>query len=232
MLASDLLLQLGYALLVGAVLVSRAVLTRLLVAAAASALLLRAALWTDDLTTAAWMAALIGACLILLVRDLYESRAARVTGEEKTLLNSLVSGLSVGRARHLIDQGMWLNGKEGDVLVTEGEPAGHLYYLAEGEARVLSMGRQVGVCRDGDLIGELTVLSGESASATVVLSGPARFWCAPAEALRPYLAAHEDVRRAIDQGFAAALKSKLRATNRTIAEASSAPEAKPPLSIS
>ena len=219
MSSSMLLLQIGYALLIGAVLVSRAAVTRILAAGAGTALLLRALLWIDDLVTAAWMAALIGACLILLARDLYEHRAARVSGDEETMLNSLVAGLSVGRARHLIDQGMWLTGKQGDVLVTEGEPAGNLYYLAEGEARVTSMGRQVGVCRAGDLIGELTVLSGEAASATVVLAGPARFWCAPADALRPYLDAHSDVRRAIDRGFTAALKAKLRATNRTIAQA-------------
>ncbi|HEU0099787.1 MAG TPA: hypothetical protein VFQ67_13565 [Allosphingosinicella sp.] len=40
--------------------------------------------------------------------------------------------------------------------------------------------------------------------------------------LRPYLAAHEDVRRALEQGFALALKSKLRASNRTIAGAGEA----------
>ena len=61
--------------------------------------------------------------------------------------------------------------------------------------------------------------SGELASATVLLSGPARFWCAPAENLKPYVEAHEDIRRAIDHGFATALKAKLRASNRTIAEA-------------
>ena len=76
-------------------------------------------------------------------------------------------------------------------MTREGEPVDHLYYLAEGEARVLSMGQQVGLCRPGDLIGELTVLSGETASATVILNTPARFWCAPADDLRPYVEAHE-----------------------------------------
>ena len=51
------------------------------------------------------------------------------------MIDSLVAGLSQNRARHLIDQGMWLAGKEGDVLTREGEPVGHLYYLAEGEAQ-------------------------------------------------------------------------------------------------
>ena len=110
------------------------------------------------------------------------------------MLDSLVAGLSQNRARHLIDQGMWLTGKEGDVLTREGEPVDHLYFLAEGEARVMATGRQVGTCRAGDLIGELTVLSGETASATVILNGPARFWCAPADDLKPYVEANEDIR--------------------------------------
>ena len=132
---------------------------------------------------------------------------------------NLVVGVSQNRARHLIDQGDWLSGKEGDVLTREGETAGHLYYLAEGEARVLSQGRQVGLCHAGDLIGELTVLSGEAASATVILNGPARFWCARAEALKPYVDTHDDIKRAVEHGFASALKTKLRASNRAIAEA-------------
>jgi CRP-like cAMP-binding protein len=81
------------------------------------------------------------------------------------------------------------------------------------------MGSQVGTCRAGDLIGEITVLSGEKASATVTLNTPARFLCAPADDLRPYVEAHDDIRRAIEHGFATVLKSKLRASNRTIAEA-------------
>jgi len=165
------------------------------------------------------MGLLLGACLALLGRHYYERRGVRFTDEEKRMIDSLVAGLSKSRARHLIDQGIWLTGKQGDVLTREGEPVGHLYFLAEGEARVMSLGRQVGSCRAGDLIGELTVLSGETASATVILTGPARFWCAPAEDLRPYVEAHDDIKRAIEHGFATALKSKLRASNRTIAEA-------------
>ena len=41
---------------------------------------------------------------------------------------------------YLIDQGLWLTGTKGDVLTREGEPVDHLYYLADGEARVMSAG--------------------------------------------------------------------------------------------
>ena len=214
-----LLLQLSYALLVVAVLAPRMGPLRLLVALAALAGLLRALLFTQDPVLAAWNGVLLAACLVLLGRTFLERRGARFSDEEVRMLDSLVAGVSQKRARHLMEQGLWLTGKAGDVLTREGEPVGHLYFLAEGEARVMSGGKQVGTCRAGDLVGELTVLSGESASATVILNGPARFWCAPAENLKPYVEANDDIRRAIEHGFATALKSKLRASNRAIAEA-------------
>jgi hypothetical protein len=217
--ADGLLMQLGYALLVAAVLAPRMTHLRVLMALAALGVLVRALLWTDDPVTAAWMGLLLAASLFLLGRTWVERRAVHFTAEERKMIDSLVAGLSTSRARHLIDQGMWLTGKAGDVLTREGEPVGHLYYLAEGEARVTSLGRQVGICSAGDLIGELTVLSGEPASATVTLAGPARFWCAPAEHLKPYVEAHDDLKRAIEHGFAMALKAKLRASNKAIAEA-------------
>ena len=214
-----IVLQLSYLALVVAVLAPRMGPLRLLVALSALLGLLRALFWTGDVVTAFWMALLLGACLFLVGRTLYERRKVSFTAEETRMIDSLVAGLSQNRARHLIDQGIWLTGKSGDVLTREGEPVGHLYFLAEGEARVMSMERQVGTCRAGDLIGELTVLSGETASATVILNGPARFWCAPAENLKPYVEAHDDIRRAIEHSFATALKAKLRASNRAIAEA-------------
>lgn len=215
----DVLLQhASLALLVAAVLAARMTPLRILIALAAAAMLARALLWTHDFVTAGWSGLLLAACLLLLLRSLYERRDVRLSPEEQALLDSLVSGLSRNRARHLMDQGLWLAGKEGDVLTREGEPVERLYYLAEGEAKVTSGGRQVGMCRPGDLVGELSVLSGDTASATVTLTGPARFWCAPADDLRPYVEANEDIRRALEHGFAAALKAKLRATNRTIAE--------------
>jgi hypothetical protein len=191
---------------------------RLLIGAAALAGIGHA-IWVRDRVSLVWAMLLLAACLAMLGRRLWENRNVRFSAEEQAMLDRLFTELPRSRARHLIDQGLWLSGKAGDVLTREGETVDHLYYLAEGEARVLSMGSQVGLCRPGDLIGELTVLSGETASATVILNSPARFWCAPADDLRPYVEAHDDIRRAIEHGFATVLKAKLRASNRIIAEA-------------
>lgn len=165
---------------------------------------------------------LLATTLMLLARRLLSNKRVRFTAEEEPMIAHLLAGLSPSRARHLLDQGFWLSGHAGDVLTREEEPVGHLFYLASGEARVTSHGMQVGMCRAGDLIGEITVLSGERATATVTLTGPARFWCAPANVLRPYLEAHEAVRHALEHGFATSLQAKLRATNDRIVESAGA----------
>jgi hypothetical protein len=225
MSAVTLSTALAFALLIAAALAARPGVMRLLVAAAAAIFLGRALLLTHDRATAIGAILLLALCLLLLARGLYERRALSFTPDEQGVLDHLVAGLSQARARHLIDQGLWLSGKAGDVLTREGEPVARLYYLAEGEARVTSGGRQVGVCRAGDLVGELTVLSGERATATVTLDGPARFWCVGADLLRPYVEANEDIRRALEHSFAMALKAKLRASNRVIADAGAGTDA-------
>ena len=217
--AKGLIEQAGFLLLVLGVMSTRYSRARALIAVGASIGFSHALLASENPIAAFWWGMLLLASLLMLARRLFENKKTRFSEEEEAMLAGILSALPRGRARHLLDQGLWLSGREGDVLTREDEPVSHLFYLAAGEARVISHGRQVGTCRAGDLIGEVTVMSGEQASATVILSGPARFWCAPGEALRPYLNAHSDVRHALEHGFATALKSKLRASNELIAEA-------------
>jgi len=195
---------------------------RAIVAAAAAIGLVHALVFAGDAVAALWWGMLLAAAMSLLGRRLYRNAKVRFTADEEKMADGLLAGLSPNRARHFLDQGFWLTGRAGDVLTREEEAVSHLFYLAAGEARVTSHGRQVGLCRAGDVIGEVTVLSGDQASATVTLAGPARFWCAPANALRPYLAAHEDIRHALEHGFTTSLKSKLRASNQRIADAAEA----------
>ena len=211
--------QLSFALLVAAILSTRVDKLRVLVAVASLVGFAHALAFSGDVVAAVWWALLLGAALLVLGRRAVENAKVRFTDEEEQMLRGVFSSLPRSRARHLLDQGFWLSGKEGDVLTREEETVTHLYFLAAGEARVMSHERQVGTCRAGDLIGEVTVLSGDRASATVILNGPARFWCAPATALNPYIQAHDDVRRALEQGFASSLKNKLRQSNERIAEA-------------
>jgi hypothetical protein len=214
----------GYALLVAALLAPRLRYVRLLLLIFALVALARLLATGAAPVALAWPGLLAILAAGLLLHDWLGAGRVRFSAEEERMAARLLPGVAPAQVRHLIDQGLWLNGEAGDMLTLEGEPVGHLYFLSEGEARVVAQGREVGACRAGDLIGELTVLTGEPASATVTLTGPARFWCASAAQLRPYLAANEEVGRAVERSIAEALKAKLRASNRIIAQAGGVPK--------
>jgi len=215
--SEGLVLQLGYALLVAALIARTSQRMRMLIAASAIVMLLRATLLVHDYATIGWMILLLGVWLVMLWSDRANDGKTRFTDEEEAMRASFLSALPRSGARQFIDQGLWLTGAAGEILTHEGEPVANLYYLLSGDARVTSQGRQVGTCRAGDLIGEATILSGDAATATVTLNGPARFWCASTPTLRLFLNDHEELRNAIERSLSQALKEKLRAANLAMA---------------
>jgi len=216
----SLVLQIGYALLIAALLARTPQRMRLLIAASAVVLLLRAALLVSDPATIGWMALLLALWLVMLWSDRTREGKIHFTDEEEAMRTAFLSALPRSAARQFIDQGLWLNGAPGEVLTREGEPAANLYYLLSGEACATHRGQQVGACRGGDLVGEATILSADPATATVTLRTPARFWCASSPVVRRFLDDHEGLRSAIERSLSNALKEKLRAANLAIAGSS------------
>jgi hypothetical protein len=147
------------------------------------------------------------------------NQAAKFDADEKSMLEGPLKGLGRAQARRLIDQGMWIDGKPGDVLIREGEPAAQLYYLATGGGDVHSHGHLVGRIVPGQLVGEATVLGEAAAIATVTITQPSRFWCAQGQRLNAYLAANPDARHALEHSFTVSLRQKLDAMNRAAAPA-------------
>ncbi len=142
------------------------------------------------------------------------NQAAKFSPEEKIMLEGPLAGLGKAQARRLIDQGIWMDAREGDVLIKAGEPAAQLYYLATGGGDVHSRGKLVGRVVPGQLIGEATVLGEAAAIATVTITEPARIWCAQGRTLNAYLAANPDARHALEHSFTVSLREKLDAMNR------------------
>lgn len=208
-----------YILLIVAMLPARLVRVRIGVVASAITGILASGLFSFQPAALFWNSLLLLVNLVLLLQFMRGNAAVRFTPDEEPMLKSLLQGLPRARARHFLDQGLWLTGKPGEALIREGEAVTHLFYIADGEARVTSGGKQVARLGGGDLIGEVTVLSGDTASATVTLDSAARMWCAPAQMLRLYLDAHHDVRHAVEQSFSAALRHKLQEMNRAVAQA-------------
>jgi hypothetical protein len=191
-----------FALLSALLLFPRGHFVRLVVALFAGLELTYALATGADQTTIIWVSVLLGLALLIIAAGFVAGRGVRLTPEEQAMSARLLKGVGGARARHFIDQGYWLNGRPGEVLLREGDPVTQFCYLSEGEARVQMAGRAIGFCRGGDLIGGLGFFSGEPAGATVALATPARFWCAPAERLKPYLDAHPDLQRKVRRNAA------------------------------
>jgi hypothetical protein len=149
------------------------------------------------------------------------NKAARFTSEEQQMFEGPLAGLARAQARRLIDQGVWIEGRQGEVLIREGELAAQLYYLASGGAEVHSRGKRVGRIEPGQLVGEATVLGESAAIATVTLTDQSRFWCAQGKSLNAYLAANPDARHALEHSFNVSLREKLDAMNRAAAPSES-----------
>ena len=218
---SSVLLQFGYCAMLGAALARKPVLRRLLIAFTAVMFGLRAALPPLDAITLGWMAIIIVVCALLVWRPFARNAVVTFTSEESDLRAAIFDALPASEARHLMTQGWWVNGAAGEPLTKQGKPIESLVFLASGSARVIVNEQQVGTCDSGDLIGEATALTGTPATATVVLSGPARLWCIKSATLRDYLAANPEITPTLERSFRNALRAKLVASNQAMARGQS-----------
>ncbi|WP_373487189.1 Crp/Fnr family transcriptional regulator [Blastomonas sp.] len=171
----------------------------------------------NDLGLAFWFVVLLLISGSMLLRYLLAEKNARFSAEEEALRSIFMADMSRASARHLMDQGNWITGRTGEVLINEGEAISHLFYLYEGEATVSLHGQLVGALRNGDLVGDATALSGEPATGTVRLVRDSHFWCVSAPKLRQYLDLHPDARTVIERHINSALDRKLRAANAALA---------------
>ncbi|MFS0736222.1 cyclic nucleotide-binding domain-containing protein [Sphingomonas sp. 1P06PA] len=194
------------------------------VALAVMAIALAALAWADDVPFAGALF-LAGAGVALFQAALLAIRNLRLrfNPEEQRMVESAFGTLDRRQARQLIDQGVWLDGKAGEVLTREGEPVGNLFYLADGTAAVSSRGMWIATATAPTLVGEMTVLDQSGATATVSLDGAARMWCVDGPALRRFLKENPDIRMALENSFFGSLIAKLRSSNMKMAEAGGLP---------
>ena len=145
---------------------------------------------------------------------LMAGRTARFERFEQPLRRGPFSGMNRAKARTLIDQGLWIDARAGDILTREGEPVTHLHWIANGSADVLVDETATGTCGPSVLVGEAIIFSEDPATGTVRLTSDSKLWSIEAETLRAYAAAHPDVRQILDHGFTRSLAEKLDAMNR------------------
>jgi len=208
----------SYLLLVFSMLMRRLSLLRMFVIASSLIGIFYEFVWLKDPVGVFWESMLVTVNVVQLAIVYTESRRAKFSPEERAFSDLKLPDLEPAYCRRLLNQGLWVTGNKGTVLTQQGEPVSHLYYLADGEVVIYSGGHPVASCGAGSFIGEMTVMDGEPATGTAVLTETSRYWMIEASALRKLAHSKPDIDRALGSSFTAGMKQKLVHSNKLIAE--------------
>lgn len=154
--------------------------------------------------------------LVGLTRQFVLRHRTRFTPSEEALRAEHFAHMSKPLVRRVLDLGTWANLPDGTVLTTEGAPVEALHFIETGSAEASFDGRFLGRVSRG-FVGEMNVLSGGAASATVRSAGPVRALVIPGPALRALCARDSEIRSGLEDSFARDTRGKLMAANAQLA---------------
>lgn len=89
--------------------------------------------------------------------------------------------------------------RAGQAIVTEGQPGGSMFAVAQGSVSVWRENQRVAVMREGDFFGEMALLSGAPRTATVKAEGDVVVLEFPRESMAPVITKHPGVRTGLEQ---------------------------------
>ncbi len=145
------------------------------------------------------------------------ARSGKLLEEERELFDEVMKIEEPGQQRHLQDLIGWRDIAPGDALVTQGQANPPLIYVARGTANIVVDGKPVGACAPGDFLGEMSLISGQTATATVTAAEPMRVARFDREGLAQLSRAAPEVGRALDSALNRSLAAKVMRMNEVAA---------------
>lgn len=217
MQTAQVFLQLTCALLVAAMLMNSLRTLRMLALAAGLSAVLYFALSGHAGSTLIWASLFVLANGVQLARLLIGSRLSKMRPEERELLQDILRVDDPAHQRRLLGLLAWRDAPVGEVLIKQGQPHPPLIYVASGAAAIELDGRIVGVCGEGDFLGDMSIATGEPASAAVVVTNPMRIARIDRAALAQLAQAAPEVGAAFDGALNRGLAAKILRMNQAAA---------------
>ena len=137
-----------------------------------------------------------------------------ILDHERELFEQVMQVEDPASQSRLRDVMRWTDIEVGEVLMQQGDRTPPLIYIARGCASISNNGKQVGLCGAGDFLGEMSVISGEQASATVTAIEVMRVARIDRAALGEMVRHVPELGRAIDGALNRSLAGKLLRMNR------------------
>jgi len=156
-----------------------------------------------------WSMVFLAINAVQLTRLLRELQSLTLQGDERFLKSHTFAALSLLSFRRLMKAGRWQTLAPGAVLTVQHQPVTHLRVLVGGMASVVVDGMQVATIRAAGIVGEMSLLTGDTASATVTVTHPARVFEIASAELSRLLHDHEDLRAEFHQALGSELSAKV-----------------------
>lgn len=169
---------------------------------------------TQDNVSLAWevIFTLTNAAQLALL--LYRSRRLELADEEQALVGEALDVGDPAQSRQLLGVIEWRDIEVGEVLMEQGHAQPPLLFVARGAAGIEHDGRLVGVCGRGDFLGEMSMISGEPASATVRATNRMRVARFDTPSLAKLMESSPDMRNAMMLALNRGLAAKVLRMNR------------------
>lgn len=166
----------------------------------------------DMHTGIGWDAVFIVINLYQIFHLVYDERRLLYMKELHLLSQGAFASLSREQLARLVKVGSWRTLEPGTQVTREGEPVKELVLICDGQMVVESQGRTVTRLHGGSLVGELALLSGNQASATVTAERITRAFILEMEKLRKLIRADDLIASAVDRVVGHDLAAKLKAS--------------------
>ncbi len=156
-----------------------------------------------------------------LALSVARARANWVSSEERELVEHVLSLSDPKKQQRMKDLLTWHDLAPGDGLMKQGDARPPLVYIASGMAKIVHDGKQVGTCTAGDFLGEMSMFSGQGASATVEAVEPMRIAKFDRDSLALYAREFPEISKAVDGAINRSLAEKVIRMNEVVSTAGS-----------
>ena len=140
---------------------------------------------------------------------LKKPNARGLCAAEIDLARTFFHGATPQQASKLFRSGNWRQLSKGDVLAQQGKPCDYVAVLYEGEVQIMLDGRASGRIDKTTFVGEISLLTGDDATATVIVTKPTTALVWRKQQLRKLLDADESLNAQFQRWLAIDLAGKL-----------------------
>lgn len=166
-------------------------------------------LWTPIF----WGIALILINLYQIFRIIYQNRHHDLSADEQKVFSKIGHSMERRNFKKIMQLGTWQQFEPSKELIVENEDNNQLYFMTEGSAVVTVEGQKVAIIESGSFIGEISFLTNQNPSATVITLGPSKFMVWDRIKLENILEKDENLKKELHAIFSNNIISKLLLQN-------------------